>query len=60
MSKPISHAATALQDKLFERGVIITGLDELAAFTVRRFLEDAKDEGRFDNAAIDRLLADLS
>lgn len=59
MSKPIAYAATALNDKLFEHGIIITGIDELARLTVRTFLEDAKAESRFDNAAIDKLLADL-
>ncbi len=59
MSKPIAFAATALRDKLFEQGIIITGLDDLAKLTVRTFLEDAKTEARFDGAAIDQLLADL-
>lgn len=59
MSNLIAYAATALQTKLYERGIIITGLDELATLTVRTFLEDAKSEGRFDNAVIDELLADL-
>ncbi len=59
MSKPIAYAATALRDKLFEHGIIITGLDDLVKLTVRTFLEDAKSEGRFDGVAIDQLLADL-
>lgn len=59
MSKPIAYATTALGAKLYEHGIIITGLDALATLTVREFLEDARREGRFDNGTIDKLLADL-
>lgn len=59
MSKPIAYATTVLHEKLYERGIIITGLDELARLTVRTFLEDARAEGRFDRRAIDQLLVDL-
>jgi len=62
MSKPISRAIVSLEDDLHR----LTGspfqshhVEDLAVDTIRVFLQDAKDEGRFDNRVIDQLLADL-
>jgi hypothetical protein len=62
MSKPIAYASTALDGalKLLEVNFTRPRVDDLARLTVRTFLEDARREGRFDNAAIDQLLADIS
>lgn len=62
MSKPISRACVALEDEV----VALTGkrwpvhkVQNMAVRTIRIFLTDARDEGRFDNAVIDQLLADI-
>ena len=62
MSKPISRAIVSLEDDLHR----LTGspfqsyqVARLACDTIRVFLQDARDEGRFDNTVIDQLLADI-
>lgn len=62
MSKPIAYAITSLEDdlhRLLGKPVPLHHVVAMATDTVRLFLEDARREGRFDNGAIDALLADL-